>query len=1182
MYARTWALSAVICFSFLAGIALVGCGGQANSSPSQTPSPPAPTPTLSLSATPNAVSVTPGVSFHITVMASESATTATPMIILGTLPAGLTTASTFPMSVPSGGATIAFTTSATIPAGSFTVAVSGTASTATTTTSIPFTVVTTPPGEGGLLIPLFREVEIHPGSSASVTSGFHLNGFSIYDVALNVTGLPTGVTATISPQVVGPGDSFTVTLTASTSAPTIANAQWSIVGTPAADVPEIRADYLLDIVSSSGGAGWTNRTTYVSTRATPFSAVYDSAHQMIYSANQVWNRIDVISDKTRSIVNSIPIRDPRGMDISVDGSTIWVGTGSQVMYGINTSTQKATFYQLPFLSATSTYAYAGSWEGEQVLSLADGTVLLIVSNYTGSGSAYAAIWNPSNNALTQLTTPSPTNWGVYTRSQDGKHVFILGSDENETSYTYDVATGAFTTTKSLSSFGYATLAASNVDGSRVAVADDTGFTLYDGNLNKIGALPGDGGAFSFPAENQLFGGFVFSPDGTRIYEETESTVVPLIITIDVATQQAIALSPAMPVIPTFTELSPAYDMPMPFAIDSAGMLLGVQYHGIAFDDSTVNFNLSSSTPGSPIFMQHMLPYSGPLSGGTTSGGFGDGLSLTPDVYYGATKGVATLSSNSLSITSPPTASSGPVDVKILFPDGNEVYNPQFFSYGTQIQDALISGGTPQGGTAAKLDAFGLPLDPTQDKVTVGGAAATVTSSVTQYPPFTGEQTDMFLSYTAPAGSPGWANLTVTTPNGTGTLPKAFFYAKSVNDYAMTDSPTFVLYDGGRNQLYLSAGAQIDVFSLSSHSFLTPLSSPVSGSQFQGLTLTPDGKTLLAADLTNGAVAVINPDSPSGSFEIGLSGSKSGYNSCTVGPLFVVADNQGNALVTSGAVVGTPSCGPQTYPLFLANLATKSGASYIAKNCTRSSASFLSASHDGSLIGMAGPFNIYLPAKQACIPVAQPTAPYAVTVSGDGNVLGLDRAFADSAGNILGRFADPQVFYPSASPAEYYNYSPYQDGALQNPTLNDAGSLYYWAYPNYVDIVDVQHGIPAMRFGLTETVTNTVAPMAIDGSGQHIFLITNAGLTVVDLGSAPLSIGHMSQTAASPGTQITIRGSGFETGITTTLGGVSAATAFTDSETITITIPTTNSGLEDLVLSNPDGTTYTLQNAISVQ
>jgi hypothetical protein len=154
--------------------------------------------------------------------------------------------------------------------------------------------------------------------------------------------------------------------------------------------------------------------------------------------------------------------------------------------------------------------------------------------------------------------------------------------------------------------------------------------------------------------------------------------------------------------------------------------------------------------------------------------------------------------------------------------------------------------------------------------------------------------------------------------------------------------------------------------------------------------------------------------------------------------------------------------------------------------------------------------------------------------------------------------------------------------LQTTRLNSAGSLYYWAYPNSIDVIDVQHGTSALRFGLTQTLTTTVAPMAIDSSGQRIFLITNKGLTVVDLGNAPLSVGHLSQTSAGPGMQITVRGSGFENGITATLGGVSAAVTFSDSETITLTVPAVSAGLQDLVLSIPDGKTYTLQSAVSVQ
>jgi hypothetical protein len=58
-------------------------------------------------------------------------------------------------------------------------------------------------------------------------------------------------------------------------------------------------------------------------------------------------------------------------------------------------------------------------------------------------------------------------------------------------------------------------------------------------------------------------------------------------------------------------------------------------------------------------------------------------------------------------------------------------------------------------------------------------------------------------------------------------------------------------------------------------------------------------------------------------------------------------------------------------------------------------------------------------------------------------------------------------------------------------------------------------------------------------------------------------------------------SGFETGITATIGGQSATVNLTDENTLTITVPTLSSGLKDLALTNPDGSTYLLQSAISV-
>src|SRR5438034_350385 len=96
----------------------------------------------------------------------------------------------------------------------------------------------------------------------------------------------------------------------------------------------------------------------------------------------------------------------------------------------------------------------------------------------------------------------------------------------------------------------------------------------------------------------------------------------------------------MPLIPVMTELSPPFYMPEPFAVDDTGMVLGIEDYGIAFDDSTFFQNFVTNEPGSPTFLQHMSPYSGPAVGGTTSGGFGNAFSLTPDVWYGANRGSA--------------------------------------------------------------------------------------------------------------------------------------------------------------------------------------------------------------------------------------------------------------------------------------------------------------------------------------------------------------------------------------------------------------------------------------------------------------------------------------------------------------------------------------------------------------
>jgi hypothetical protein len=122
----------------------------------------------------------------------------------------------------------------------------------------------------------------------------------------------------------------------------------------------------------------------------------------------------------------------------------------------------------------------------------------------------------------------------------------------------------------------------------------------------------------------------------------------------------------------------------------------------------------------------------------------------------------------------------------------------------------------------------------------------------------------------------------------------------------------------------------------------------------------------------------------------------------------------------------------------------------------------------------------------------------------------------------------------------------------------------------------------MRFALSETVTNTVAPIAVDSSGRFIYLITNQGLTVVDLGEAPLSIGWISPASAAAGAQVQIRGSGFNSSTTATAGGQAAVVSLTDENTFTLTVPNINSGPATIVLTNSDGISYSAPGLLTVQ
>lgn len=121
-----------------------------------------------------------------------------------------------------------------------------------------------------------------------------------------------------------------------------------------------------------------------------------------------------------------------------------------------------------------------------------------------------------------------------------------------------------------------------------------------------------------------------------------------------------------------------------------------------------------------------------------------------------------------------------------------------------------------------------------------------------------------------------------------------------------------------------------------------------------------------------------------------------------------------------------------------------------------------------------------------------------------------------------------------------------------------------------------------QLSLTEQVQNVTDAMTIDAYGQNLYLITNVGLTVVQLKTAPLAIGSVSPAVGSTGTQVTIIGSGFQQTTAVAANGLPATTTFVNANTLLAVIPSLPAGSTQITVTDPSGETYSLDNAFTAQ
>lgn len=129
------------------------------------------------------------------------------------------------------------------------------------------------------------------------------------------------------------------------------------------------------------------------------------------------------------------------------------------------------------------------------------------------------------------------------------------------------------------------------------------------------------------------------------------------------------------------------------------------------------------------------------------------------------------------------------------------------------------------------------------------------------------------------------------------------------------------------------------------------------------------------------------------------------------------------------------------------------------------------------------------------------------------------------------------------------------------------------------IIDVRHGDlrePVYLSALFLPEEQAQNGLAIDPTGQNIFLPTATGLTIVIVDNVPLSIGSLRPSSGPSGSTITIRGSGLTRQTTATGNGSNATVTLVDTDTLQLALPTSLArGPVSITLANPDGSTYNL-------
>jgi IPT/TIG domain len=1030
-------------------------------------------------------------------------------------------------------------------------------------------------------------------SSAISLSVNPVNGFS-GTVNVTLSGLPSGVVSSPqSPFTIAAGASTPILFSAAANA-SIGKSTVSAEGTSGS----LSHPASLALTIQSGVVANLPRTAYARTDSVPAlddpsgephhrHLAYDSVHDLVFVANRAMNRVEIFSTTTATRVAQVSVPGASSADLSFDGTTVWIGTVTEQVAAIDTSSlQVKARYEMAGLQPLPNTLFD---RPEELLALANGN-LMVRLRQSQTGEALLALWTPSSNSLTNLTSTEPqlfqNGLGAMARSGDQTKVLVAASDTSGNLAVYDANGNVLAGPQSLGS-GTIPLVAANPDGSRFAavfVANGSSqVLLLDAALNPAAAYT-----------SSSVNGMVFSRDGQSLYVSENSASPPVITMLDGHSLNTIGQVPDLWLAGRRTEIED---------LDATNLLFGVANRGLAFVDAANSILLPATVPSfaaPPI----AVPSEGPNVGGTNTVLAGKNFEATAQILFGAQSatGVSVTGSTQINATSPPNAVSGPVNVASYFPSGWLALAPDAFSYGPQVLQILPNAGTPAGGDTVQIYGYGFGSDATKLNVKIGGTSATVqrVQNATSIVPSLGlDSTYPFpiecITLQSPAGAAGKADVAITSPAGSVTASKAFQYLQSENFYTDVSFDKFVIYDQARQWLYLSDLDHVDVFELGgalfARTFFPPGGPPPDG-QVRGLALTPDGTQLVAADFGSQNIYLFDPDDGSGS-SIPVGGVAGFANS---GPSRVAATSTQNVFV--GLSAESSSSGACTSCLGQLNLSGSPPTIQVATQpeiTSLTGAPLVQSNGNGDQVFVAF--------------AGAPGGPLALWNSSSPNQFSTFTA-NDSAWDV-GAASDGTMFALQANGTTEIRAADLSLGAIPtNPelaqipgrnqvpgvTLHPSGALIYQPFltgppatagvHGGVDILDAHSGALRLRILLPQQFMTDVdglhgSFLTTDENGQRLFAITstdgtaqNAGLTIVALANVPLGIGTLTPAngQASGGTTITIRGSGFQSATTVAIGGIAATVTYKDMNTLTLVTPALTAGAQRVTITNPDGET----------